>query len=265
MFFLKQTNSARSFSRGLSCPLQAARFIRQHPRLYQYIIAPLFINIVVFCAAIYLGLDFFGKIASQYIPQGDAWYWLFLHYFLWVFAILLTMVLVFFCFTAVGCLIAAPFNDLLSERTEALLIGDVGEERLNLGLFFRDMIRTIANESKKIGLFILGMVMLLLLNLLPVIGPVLYGILSTLWTLFFLVIEYMGYVFSRKRLSFREQRRFIFGRKLLCLGFGSGLLCILAIPFLQFFCIPLGVVGATLLYCETNDSSAGSTQENLVK
>ena len=32
------------------------------------------------------------------------------------------------------------------------------------------------------------------------------------------------------------------------LGFGTGVMGVLAVPFLQFFCIPLGVVGATQLW-----------------
>jgi CysZ protein len=34
------------------------------------------------------------------------------------------------------------------------------------------------------------------------------------------------------------------------LGFGCGVFCVLAIPLVQFFCIPLAVVGATLLWCD---------------
>ena len=66
--------------------------------------------------------------------------------------------------------------------------------------------------------------------------------------LFFLTVEYTGYVFPRKHLTFRDQRRFIFSHKLVMLGFGTGVMGVLGVPFLQFFCIPLGVVGATQLW-----------------
>ena len=70
-------------------------------------------------------------------------------------------------------------------------------------------------------------------------------------TIFFLVVEYTGYVFYRKHRTFKEQRRFIFSHKFLMLGFGTGVMGVLAVPFLQFFCIPLGVVGATRLWYDT--------------
>ena len=99
MAILQKNNTAGSFSKGLSYPFRAAGFIWHHPRLYRYIIIPFLINIIVFCASVYLGLNFLGEIVNQYIPLGDAWYWLFLNYFLWAAAILITMVLVFFLFT----------------------------------------------------------------------------------------------------------------------------------------------------------------------
>jgi CysZ protein len=112
------------------------------------------------------------------------------------------------------------------------------------------------NELKKMSLFLIGMVLLLLLNLIPVLGQLVYSVAAILFTLFFLVVEYLGYVFSRKNYSFRDQRRYIWRRKFLTLGFGTGVLCILAVPFLQFFCLPLAVLGATLLWCENSRSSS---------
>ena len=91
------------------------------------------------------------------------------------------------------------------------------------------------------------MFLLLILHIVPVFGTLLYPLFSTMLILFFLVVEYTGYIFARRRLTFKEQRHYIFSHKIKLLGFGTGLLLILAIPFLQFLCIPLGVIGGTLL------------------
>ncbi|PLX85673.1 MAG: sulfate transporter CysZ [Desulfuromonas sp.] len=245
--FIKD-NPVTNFSRGFFSPFRAGRFILGCPRLFKYILIPFIINTSVFSLAVYFGLNFFNDTVIHRIPQGDAWYWLILFYTLWVVAALATAVLVFFAFTVVGNLIAAPFNDLLSERTEETLAGRRNEEPFSLGAFGKDVRRTLVEESKKMLFFVLGMVLLLLLNLIPGVGTMVYSVLSVLFTLFFLAVEYTGFVFSRKRSTFRDQRRFIFGRKFLMLGFGVGLLVLLAIPFLQFFCIPVAVVAATQLW-----------------
>lgn len=244
-------NPLTNFSRGFLYPFRAAGLIKKQPRLFKYILVPFTINLGIFSLAVYLGFHFFQNVVAGFIPQGEAWYWVFLTYFLWLVAVMATSVLVFFSFSVVGNLLASPFNDILSEKTEEELGGQTNDEPFNVRTFLLDSRRTLAIESKKIFLFVGGMLLLFLLNVVPVIGSLLYSVLSVLWTIFFLVVEYTGFVFARKRLSFQDQRRFIFGRTFLMAGFGAGVLCILAIPFLQFLCIPLGVVGATML-CHDN-------------
>ncbi|OGQ96835.1 MAG: hypothetical protein A2521_04895 [Deltaproteobacteria bacterium RIFOXYD12_FULL_57_12] len=254
-------NPLQRFSHGFFSPFRAFGFIRQHARLYPYIIIPFLINLVVFSLAAYLGLWFFQEVVVQHIPQGDAWYWIFLRYLLWLVAILLTTILTFFSFAALGSLIASPFNDILSERTEEILAGQTRGEPFVFRVFLKDMRRILADESKKILLFILGMALIFLLNLLPGLGSLLYAVLSVCWTIFFLVVEYTGYVFGRKHMDFRTQRRFIFSRKSLFLGFGSGQLLLMAVPFLQFCSIPLGVVAATRLWHENTETAAANPAE----
>jgi CysZ protein len=240
-------NPVSNFSQGFLYPFRAGKFIKGHPVLFKYIIVPFLINVVVLSIAVYWGLSFFNSIVVHYIPQGDAWYWAILSYFLWTLAILMTMVLVFFGFTVTGAVISSPFNDILSEKTEELLTGNHSEEPFVFKVFLRDALHTVMDESKKIIIFVVLMVFLLPLNLIPG-GSLPYSILSVFLTLFFLVVEYTGYVFYRKHLTFRDQRRFIYSKKFLMLGFGAGIMALLAVPFLQFFCIPLGVVGATRLW-----------------
>ncbi|MDX9710471.1 MAG: sulfate transporter CysZ [Trichloromonas sp.] len=250
-----------NFSRGFFSHWQSARFLLRHPSLWKYVLIPFLINLVVFSGSVYLGMDFFNDSVVQLIPRGEAWYWATLYYFLWIIAVAVTTVVVFFSFTVIGNLIASPFNDLLSERTENLISGQRDEEPFSLSTFGRDALVTLAVEVKKISLFVFAMLALLLLNLLPVFGSLLYSILAVLLTLFFLVVEYMGFVFSRKRLNFSEQRRYILARKTTMLGFGAGVLALLAIPFLQFACIPVAVVSATRLWCEEQDHSSAEADD----
>lgn len=241
------------FSRGFFCPFRSLQLLRSRPRLIFYVLIPFLINFAVFTGAVYLGLDFFGSTVVEYIPQGDAWYWSILYWFLWVVAVLLTAVLVFFSFTVVGNLIASPFNDLLSERTEEILTGRASNEPFSLARFLSDAGKTVLMEAKKMSIFVVVMLLILPLNLLPGVGSALYTFLAISLTLFFLCVEYLGFIMVRKRQYFKDQRRFIFDRKFLMLGFGCGVMAVLAIPFFQFLCIPLAVIGATSLWCDEQD------------
>jgi len=246
-----------SFGRGFSYVFQAPRFLLKHPGLLRFVAIPFFINLVIFSLAVYFGLDLFNHLLDQYLPQGNAWYLAVLYYFAWVVAGLLTTVVVFFGFTVIGNLLASPFNELLSERIEILVRGTVENNPFSLSGFVADSGRAMLVEFKKQLFFIVGMILLLLINLMPGLGPMAYAVLAPLFTLFFLVIEYLGFVLMRKQLSFRRQHRYVFGHLLLMAGFGSAVFCLLAIPLLQFFCIPLAVSGATLLWCDFPHSEEG--------
>ena len=239
-----------NFSRGFFFPFRSVRLLRENPKLILYILVPFLINTLVFSAAVYLGLDFFGSTVVEHIPQGDAWYWSALYWLLWMIAVLLTAVLVFFSFTVVGNLLSSPFNDLLSERTEEVLTGLTSDEPFSLRRFAGDALQTLLMEARKMWIFVVTMLFILPLNLLPGIGNSLYTLLAVSLTLFFLCFEYLGFVMVRKSKFFAEQRRYILARKFLMLGFSCGVMVVLAIPFFQFFCIPLAVIGATRLWCE---------------
>ena len=130
-----QKNPLSDFSRGFFYPFRAARFIREHGRLFKYIIIPFLINVVLLSLAVYWGLSFFNSVVVHSIPQGDAWYWMILSYFAWTVAVLLTMVLVFFGFTVSGSIVASPFNDILSEKTEEILSNTPQGEHFVLKVF----------------------------------------------------------------------------------------------------------------------------------
>ena len=244
------SSTADRFVSGFRTPFASFGFVARNPGLLRYIIIPFLINLLVFSLVVWLGLDFFATTVTERLPQGDAWYWVTLYYFLWVLAFAFTAVVVFFTFTVVGNIIASPFNDLLSERTEELLTNTINDEPFALSTFSRDALTAILQECKKMVVFVLLMLAVLLFNLVPGIGNAIYAVLATLVTLYFLSIEYLSFVMGRKRLGFKEQRRFISGRWRLMGGFSCGVLLMLAIPLLQLLCIPMAVIGATRIYCE---------------
>ncbi len=239
-----------SFTRGFSYLLRAAKFLGKKPSLLKYLAIPFAINVLIFSLSVYFGLDLFQGMLETYAPSTDVWYGVILYYLAWTVAMLLTTVVVFFSFTVLGNLIASPFNELLSEHTEALQVGRPADERFSVGRFWKEGKHAIIVEVKKLSVFIVCMLLLFAINLIPGIGSIIYAVLAPIFTLFFLVVEYMAFVLMRKQLSFSEQRRYITKRPVLMTGYACGVFCLLAIPFLQFFCIPLAVVGATLLWCD---------------
>jgi len=248
-------NPAFRFSRGFFYPFRAGKFLLRHPSLLRFVLIPFLINVSLFSGLVYYGIQFFDEFVAKLIPSGEAWYWVIVFYSLWVIAAAVTAVLVFFTFTVVGNLIASPFNDLLSTKTEELISGARGDEKFSLRQFWSDSLQILLTELKKILIFVVIMALLFLLNFLPGIGSVVFSVFAFLLTVFFLVLEYFGFVAYRKRLGFREQRKFIWSRFSMSFGFGVGVMALLTLPLLNFICIPLGVIGATQMWCETADNT----------
>lgn len=238
------------FARGFSYPLRAIRLFRQQPGLLKYLMIPFSINFVVFSATVYFGLDLFQSMLNTYAPSTEAWYGVLLYYFAWILAMLLSTVLIFFTFTVVGNLIASPFNELLSERVENNVRGMMPEQPFTMKRFWQDAIYAVGTELKKITIFALCMILLFGINFIPGLGAPIYAILAPALTLFFLVVEYMAFVLMRKHMTFKEQRSYVFKHPVMMLGYACAVFVLLAVPFVQFFCIPLAVVGATLLWCD---------------
>ena len=245
-----RTSLFGGFTSGFFSLWNAFRFIRNNPLLFKYVAIPFVINVLVFSGTVYWGLDLFSALVGDYVTVQDAWYWQIFATVVKIIAGLVTAVVVFFAFTVVGNLIAAPFNDLLSERTEQLLTGVRDDEGFSLRKLGADLWRVMGDEIRKMAIFIALMLLLLGFNLVPGIGPPIYAFCSVLLTVFFLVVEYTGYVFSRKHLGFKDQRQFIAANRMSTLGFGLAVMCVLMIPLVQFLTIPLAVVAATRLCCD---------------
>ena len=246
---LSAKNGIHGFIAGFFSLWNAFRFVRKNSSLHKYIAIPLIINIVVFSGTVYWGFDLFNQLVGQYLAPHDAWYWQVVESVVKLLAALVTLVIVFFTFTVLGNLIAAPFNDVLSEQTEQLITGQLLDEQFSLRQIGKDLWRVMQDEVRKMSIFIILMILLLVVNILPGIGSLIYAVCSVLLTVFFLIVEYTGYVFSRKHLGFKEQRRFIAANRMTTLGFGLAVMCTLMIPFVQFLTIPLAVVAATHLCC----------------
>jgi CysZ protein len=215
----------------------------------------------VFSLVGYLSWHYGEIFLNQITHRGEAWYWSLLFYLsLGLWGLLLILIIVF-TFTIVGTLIAAPFNEVLSEKTEEILLGRVlenGERRRSFfpGVFhrLRRVSLDLIENLKEITFFAFVGFGMFFLNFIPGLGT---G-LNTLWIWIFLAFEFLSYPLSRRHYPFRQKLRIIWDYKELALGFGLGVFLILLVPLLNFICIPISVVGGTLLYLQEMEKAVRS-------
>ena len=98
------------------------------PSLKSYVIIPLLINILVFSIGIYFGFLYFGDYMDKLLDTSGMWSWVaaiveFIKPLLYIIFGLALLVLIFYTFSILANIIAAPFNSLLAEATEKHLTG----------------------------------------------------------------------------------------------------------------------------------------------
>jgi CysZ protein len=224
-------------ARGLHLILQ--------PGLRRFVIVPVVVNTAVFSMLIWLGVTQFEAVLDRFVPE-TGW----ISYFRWLlwplFALALVLV-VFYTFTVVANLIAAPFNSLLAERVEHLLTGRVPES--GFSSLWAEILPTLASELRKLWYFVIRAVPLLLLFLIPglnLAAPLLWLLFSA-W---FLSIEYGDYPMGNHGLLFPEQHRRLKANRSASVGLGAGVTLLMMVPVLNFLAMPSAVAAATLFWCE---------------
>ncbi len=222
------------------------------PGIRRFVVAPLLVNIVVFSAGLFFAVSWFDLFMKDALDTSDMWRWVaaiveFFKPLLWlIFAVTLGIV-IFYTFTIIANLIAAPFNGVLSEAVERHLSGDQPVSTLSLSGFLKEIGPALSMELRKlIYLFLWSIPFLLLLFTVPVVGPLLWMLFSA-WML---SLQYMDYPMSNHRLSFKRQRRLQREKRLLAMGFGGTVMVATMIPFVNFVAMPTAVVAATLLWRE---------------
>ena len=145
-------------------------------------------------------------------------------------------------------LLASPFHDVLSQRVEQVVTGDVRDAAApGLSGVLREAARSLIEEGRRTIFFIVLVGGLLAIGFVIPGAHLLTAPLVLILTLLFLPLDYASYALDRRAYSFRDKRRWISENLSLMLGFGSAAFVTCLVPLLNFAAMPLLVVGATLL------------------
>lgn len=230
---------------GAGYLLKGFSLLRQ-PGLKRYVAIPLAINVSVFSLILWLLFSQFSGLMESILPTLPEWLaWL--EWPLWLAFALLAILLVFYTFSLLANLIAAPFNGLLAEAVERHLTGDMPPPSGSFAQALREAPLSIINEVRKLMYFALWAIPLLILFVIPVFNlaaPFLWIFFSA-WML---ALEYCDYPMGNHQLNFNEQRSRLKSKRLLSLSFGGTTLVATMIPFINFVVMPAAVAGATAMW-----------------
>lgn len=280
-------DSVVGYWRGLTFPFKGLAFVFfRHPGLVRFWIFPILITVALLAASFWGGLEAHEAITDwmwsdpgaevagagpKSFPPTDvdkakaplpgdkvlaaaAGIWdgagHVAHVALEILVLILLWTLGLLVVVLLSNVIAAPFNDLLSEEVEHLVTGTKGPP-FSLRVLLRDTVRTVGLEVVKLIVYLVVMVPLWLLSLLlPGVGQVLYTIFAFLFTALYFAVDYIDWPASRRNKSTTYRFGVMTEHFMPMLGFGTGVWLFLFIPLVNLLFMPAAVAGGTLLFLE---------------
>lgn len=210
-----------------------------------FVLVPLLINIIVFSAGIWLASSQVDRLMAQLLPSWLSW----LEWLLWPLFFLLIFFAVFYTFSIIANLIAAPFNSILAERVESRLRGLPVPEFQGYKTLPGIIARTFRSEISKLLYMFKWLILLLLITVIPVVNL----IAPFAWALYgawMLAITYADYPMGNHELYFKEELPALKKHRAHALGFGGGLSVLTLIPVVNFLAMPVGVAGGTAFWVD---------------
>ena len=219
----------------------------------RYVIMPLLLNVLLFGGLVWFGYSQLSALIDWMLAGVPSWLG-FLEGLIWMFISFMAVFIVFFTFTPVANVVAAPFNAIMAEKIEEQLTG----EDINSGVALSSIIiDSIKSQLGKLLYILLWSAGLFLIGLIPVINL----ISPALWIIFgawLLTLEYMDYPMGNHDLPFARQKERIKSRRGLALGFGGAVMVMTSIPLVNFLVMPMAVAGATVMWVEQLREKGGA-------
>lgn len=230
--------------------------------LRRYVIVPIIINIVLIISLI-------GFLGWQINAWLDSWlaglpHWLeWLENVLWWLAMVIGTLIFCYFFTLLANLIASPFNGMLSARVEKLRTGHEPNSGMSIA---GEMWDGLTGELRRLRYYASRALILALVSLVLLFIPVANLTIAPIWFIFgafMLAFEYLDLPMANRGMTFDDKIRHLYTQRWHHLGFGGVVTLATAIPLANLVVVPAAVIGATLLYVETNNTARNKRGQSL--
>jgi len=189
------------FIAGIKYFLRGFKLIKA-PGVRRFVAIPLAINMTLFIGALWFGISYINDWVNQLqismsadSEEGIQWLNNLIEWVSWIVIPLFVIVflaIMFYTFTLLANLVAAPFNSLLSEKIEDHLAGSTTTSSGSIFDMLKDVGGSFISELRKLLYFILRAIPILILFLIPGVN-IIAGFLWFLFSAWMLAIEYSDY------------------------------------------------------------------------
>ena len=240
------------FAAGFANVPRGALLLVRTPSLWRVALVPGLLSVLLFAALVALSAVFGDdvlRLVWRTPGNGDAapGTWLIVAY--WCARLLAIAFLV--ALSAVVALlgsmvIAEPFVDVLSERTEQATGAMVPDRPFALSRACRDVSLAACEVGMDLSALVFGHAGLLLLHLVPLAGALAHFALGFLLSAFFAGLEVTAPALARREIRTRRRWSVLRADLARSVGLGAGVMLVLLVPLAQLLTLPIAVVAGTL-------------------
>ena len=237
----------KNFLAGISYLFQGLSLISKK-EIRPFVVIPLLVNIGVFSFAIWIAKAQFDGIMARllgWLPSWLSW----VEYLLYPLFAIVILVAIYYVFTIIANLIAAPFNSLLAERVETHLNGLPMPEFKGYKAMMKTVGKTVLSETRKRLYMLKWLPVLIIISLIPglnIIAPFAWA----LYGAWMLALQYTDYPMGNHELFVKDELKLLRKHRGSSLGFGGAVTLMTTIPVLNFFAMPAAVAGGTAFWVD---------------
>jgi CysZ protein len=250
---LSGVHAAGGFAAGVMDLWRGAAFLVGHPRLWFWAAIPFILNIILFVAVAWGGWHYFSQwLDTLFSTSAETWWGVALGWLLRILFWLVLGLLILFCYVPLATVVAAPFNDIISDQVERMYARAGIDEAFSVRQLGRSIWLGFRTSLKLASKTIVYMLLVLPLYLLP---PPLGGILGpaaqAAITIRFLSLEHTSYSMDRRYYTYEQRSSFLKLNRARTIGLGAMCFVVMMVPFVNALFIPIAAVAGTLLFCDT--------------
>ena len=132
-----------ALARGFFYPIRASTLVLKTPALRRLAAAPILLTLVLMTLSIGVFFLWVGDLCRMILGSPDAWYQWAAYYALEAMLVIAFLMAALVVGVGLANVIAAPFNDFLSEKVEVLVGGRKDETRFSMRALIREGLRGV--------------------------------------------------------------------------------------------------------------------------
>jgi CysZ protein len=231
-------SGVRDVGRGLDV-------LRAHPRLWKWLLAPAALALVLLVALIAGVVQLVDPLVAWVVAYLPSW-------LVGIASSLLTLMIVvglslcaLVVFATVAGIVTGPFNELLSERVEAVLTGQP-EAPFSWSAFLREAVRGALHSIRRLIASLVWLVIVFVVGLVPVIGTIAAFVIGGWLAARSAAYDSYDSVLARRAMAYRDKLAYLARHRQRTFGLGTVVAGLLLVPGVNLIALGLGAAGATV-------------------